>query len=232
MKTAIAIISYLLFTLSAYALDLKTPAPVDMISHSKPPSKDMYFASEIYPVGWSKDGHFAFVQKNEVAGRGGIKFSYFIIDSVTDKVAWNYIDDWIDSNNTTIHQSIKKSKNRFKKQLEKYEIVQNRGIDLHAFPLNHGDQKFFPEIEILKKKESHPFLGDIKSVSIFMNKNTKRKRIFLKKDPGAFSYWITGYFASPFEKRILVGIGEEKWGHEGTEGHIIFSGCSLKSGYK
>ncbi len=222
----------MVFSFSVYAADLKIPMLVDMMIYSKSPSKNMYFVSEIYPIGWSKDGHFAYIEKNEVAARGGVKFSYFIINAVTDKVVWSFIDDWPNSNNATVVQSIERSNKSFEEKVNKYQIVQNAGVDLHAFPMSQGRQIFSPKIEIIKKKEKHPFLGDIQSVGVFMNKNKKRKRIFFKKDPGAFSYWITGYFISPFEERILVGIGEEKWGFEGTEGSIIFSGCSLKGGYK
>lgn len=232
MKKFLSLFAFLIITVSGYALDLHIPKPVDMMMYSKPSSKSMYAVAKIYPVGWSKNGYFAFIQENDVEGRGGVAFSYIIINTITDKIVWNHLDDWVDSNDVNIKQSIERVKKVLSKHLMKYQIIQNRGVEFYSFPLIQGEQVFSPNIEIIKKQEKDPFLGDIQSVSIFMNKGTKKKRIFFKQNPRALSYWISGYFLSPYEKRILVSIGQEKWGFEGTEGSFIFSGSSLVLKYK
>ena len=232
MKKFLTLFTFFIITTSGYALDLQIPKSVDMMIFSKTPSKNMYTVSKIHPIGWSKNGYFALVQENEVEGRGGVEFSYIIINTLTDKILWNHLDDWLDAEDITIKQSIKRVKKVLVKHLAKYKIVQNVGVDFYPFPLKQDEQTFSPSINIIKKKEKDPFLGDIHSVSVFMNRETKKKKIFFKQNPNAFSYWVSGYFMSPYEKRILVSIGEEKWGFEGTEGHFIFSGCSLTDRYK
>ncbi len=44
--------------------------------------------------------------------------------------------------------------------------------------------------------------------------------------------WVSGYFMSPFEKRILVVVGRESYVFEGTEFFYHFFGCRLDTGFK
>ncbi len=212
MKSIISIFTFFLISVTGYAYELQIPKPVDMMKYSESPSEDMYSVSTIYPIGWSGNGYFAFIQEDEVAGRGGVKFLYIVISSTTDKIVWNYLDDWKNTNDVSVAKSIERVRKVLVEHLVKYQIVQNSGVELHPFPYHKDNQVFFPKIGISKKEDKHPFLGDIQSITIFMNRNEKKKRIYVKEDPGALSYWVSGYFASPFEKRILVSIGVEKWG--------------------
>ena len=216
------------FSFSAFGQEIHIQKNVNMMAFSKKPSSNMYAVSDIMPIGWSKDGKFAFVHKRSVAGRGGVIYSYIIINSVNDGIIWIYEDDWPNSDTVRVGKSIQKNQSIVVEQLKKYEIVQGQGTDLYDFPLLRDGAVYKPELKVRKKPEKHPFLGDIESLAVYMLRDDiKRKRIFYKDNPGAFSYWIAGYFLSPFEQRILVAIGEEKWGFEGTEGDFLFSGCSL-----
>lgn len=221
-----------LMALTVSASSMNDPIRAQMMSFSDAPSDSIYFIAKIYPLGWSKQGHFALIQENEIAGRGGITFTYIIIDAVSDQLVWHYVDDWPGSSNISVRHSLDKQAGRLSKKLDQYGVVRNAGVRLSSFPIAFDKNTFFPSIDIKRKKARDPFYGDIEHLSVYVTDGQRSKKIFSKTDPGAFSYWIAGYFASPFENRILVAIGEEKWGFEGTEGSFIFSGCLLSSGFK
>ena len=230
-----ATIVILLHCLSGYAFcqEVQIPAKADLMVFSRPMSSSMYAVAEIMPIGWSEDGKFAYAHRRSVAGRGGVLFSYIIVSSVTDEIVWKYEDDWPDSNTVTAAESVQRSREPIEVHLGKHNIVQGQGTTLNGFPLTREGASFEPELKVLRKAEKHPFLGDIASLGVHMVRDgAETKRILHRDDPGAFSYWIAGYFLSPFEPRILVVIGEEKWGFEGTEGDFIFSGCSLTRGFR
>jgi hypothetical protein len=222
--------------------DSIVPAKVDIMRFSQMPSDRIYAIAEIMPFGWSRDGKFAYLQKKYIAGRGGTLFSYVVINTVTDEVIWQYDDDWLDSNSVDAEVSFAKNRVNIETILDEYNIVHGKGVRLHNFPLVLNGNEYESKLEIIKKtgealvelEESGMvgFLGDIQSFKTYIVLNgRKKKNIFTKHDPKAFSYWVSGFFQSPFEERILVVIGEETWGNEGTEGGFIFSGCSLNTGF-
>lgn len=90
MKSAFTVILFFCFSCSAFSQEIHIQKNLNMMAFSKKPGKNMYAVSDIMPIGWSKDGKFAFVHKRSVAGRGGVIFSYIIINSVNDKIAWKY----------------------------------------------------------------------------------------------------------------------------------------------
>lgn len=229
------ILALLLFSISCqltHAYDIQLPHSVDMMAFSDiTQHRDMYAVAEIMPVGWSESGIFAYIKKEHIAGRGGVMFTYVIMSAIDDETQWKLIDDWPESNEVSIQQSINKHASLLQEQFTKFGIVQNPNIELLHFPSRINNNTYRPEILITRNSKKDPFLGDIATVTVNMQKNDKKKRILYLKQPGALSFWIAGYFQSPFEDRIVVAIGEENWGFEGSEGGFIFSGCSLSKGF-
>ncbi len=221
----------LIAALDLFGVDATPPKPAAMMAFSGKPGNNMYAVHEITPLGWSREGAFAYIETEYVEGRGGVLFTYVVLDAVNDRVLWRYEDDWPDSGDVELQVSMMKIEALLEAQLRHYGIIREAGIGLLGFPLREEGVQYTPKIALEKKAENDPFLGDIRSVSVYMHRDGSKKRIYHRNDPGALSYWIAGYFKSPFEPRILVAIGEERWGFEGTEGHFVFSGCSLQHGF-
>ena len=76
MKKAFITILFCWISCSAFCQEIHIQKNIDMMAFSRKPSKNMYAVSDIMPIGWSKDGKFAFVHKRSVAGRGGVTFSH------------------------------------------------------------------------------------------------------------------------------------------------------------
>ena len=231
LKIVLITIGILIAALEGLSGEIIVPKPAAMMAFSEKPGNNMYAVHEITPLGWSRDGAFAYIETEYVEGRGGVLFAYVVLDAVNDRVLWRYEDDWPDSGDVELRVSMMKIGELLKAQLGRYGIIREEGVALQKFPLREAGMRFAPEIVLEKKVENDPFLGDIRSVSVYIYRDRVKKRIYYRKDPGVLSYWIAGYFKSPFEPRILVAIGEERWGFEGTEGHFVFSGCSLQRGF-
>lgn len=209
------------------------PASVDIMAYSTRKPDGFFTVSEIFPVGWSRDGKFAYITKVSVGGRGGTLFTYFIVDTVTDKVVSEFEDDWSDSSDVSIEESIRKKMDIYSSQMHKYKILEGEGVRFFNFPIKDGGKTYEAKLEVVNKADEDPFLGSIQQVDVFVTLDGSiSKRIYSKGDTRAYSYWIAGYFLSPFEKRALVIIGEEKRAFEGTHGDFIFSGCSLERGFR
>jgi len=216
------------------AQEIQRPSDSGIMQFSERSGKSMYSVEDIFPIGWSERGSFAYVTRIQVAGRGGTLFSYFVVSAVTDDILWKLDDDWPATNSVSIDQSMARNRAALLQMLDRHSIRQGRGTRLREFPLVAEGVQYRPKIAVKKKKEGDPFLRrDIEQVSLhILRSDGTQKTILTKSDPGAFSYWTAGYFRSPYEPRILVAIGEQVPGFEGTEGHFLFSGCSLRKGFE
>lgn len=217
---------------------ITNPATVNMMAFSKKPSSSMYAIDTIIPIGWSRDGKFAYITANEVEGRGGHIFQFIIINTKNDKTIWKHEDDnenGMEINKTTISQSIQKNAKVLSHNLEKHNIIQDKGTTLFRFPYTSGNKKYEASINTVYKpqRKDQYGIGSIDSMKVLVTQNSnKNKIIFYTNKTDAFSYWIAGYFKNPYDKQILVAIGQEDFVFEGTEGSFNFSGCSLDSGFK
>ena len=233
MKRFFAATVLALVTSVCSAQEIQRPSDSRIMQFSERSGKNMYAVEDIFAIGWSEQGRFAYATRTHVAGRGGTLFSYFVVSAVTDDILWKLDDDWPATNSVSIDQSMARNRAALLQMLDRYSIRQGRGTRLREFPLVAEGVQYRPKIAVKKKKEGHPFLGDIERVSLhILRSDGTQKTIFTNSDPGAFSYWTAGYFRSPYEPRILVAIGEQVRGFEGTEGHFLFSGCSLRKGFE
>lgn len=235
MKNTILVLFTILFSINLFAGE-RIPGFIDLMVYSEKPSSRMYEVKRIAPIGWSKDGKFGFIKEDPVEGRGGVIYRYTILNTVDDNVAWLQLHDTFDDENTNndFTLSYKKHKKTFLEALEKYNIIQGEGIKFLDFPyIEDKNNSYDIELKTTKWKKKNPFRGDIKTLKVYATLNSsKKKRISSKNKSIAFSYWVAGYFKSPFENRILVLVGEEEFGFEGTEGDFLFIGCHTKLGFK
>ncbi len=237
MKYIILIISIFLIPLTSQAANSEPLKFINLMAYSqKPESGMMYQADSIIPIGWSRSGYFAYIKEAPVEGRGGVIYTYVIFDSINDKIVWSTEHDIIDGTEDSFEISYKQFKPTFLKALQKFKIEQGEGTKFEKFPYKSLEGSSYTiELKTQKRLSKNPqdfFLGDIKSlkVNVLKDRNIKKK-VYSKENLRAFSYWSAGYFKSPFEERILIVVGEEIYGFEGTEGKFIFIGCDLKRGF-
>ncbi len=177
----------------------------------------IYRAPSIRPVGWSKDGKYAYMERSVDNERGNIYIWYNIMDAVTDEKLESSTDD---ANWQTL--------------LDKYGIDTTHNMEFLLFPVEIDGSVYQPEFDIQINNVDGPAAGSIFGFTVYMKKDEKSKKIFSisSEDYDYLACWSEGFFLSPFEKRIVVVIGTESRGWKGTSDIFFWlAGSHLSFGF-
>lgn len=194
-----------------------------------------------YPIGWSKDGVFAYYTEPPDEACGCYFAELVIQDLRTDKILWKYsnmreeISD--DDNTETIENYWKKHHDEFAAKLAEYKIVPQNNSRLLAPAINLQTDVLTPKLTVNVKNVNDIYAdGD---VVLSLNSQRKgRKTLYQKKyNPKEISGFqtaeISGSLISPFESRAAVVMVEIYRGYEGPPNttQIRVVGASLIDGF-
>jgi len=201
-----------------------------------------------YPIGWSKDGKFAYYSEPGDEACGCYFAKLVILDLVSDKTLWSFDYDSSDAEGkgrkhppTTINALWREKRKLFNGKLSEYGIVAQRSFNLRLFPINQAGDQLTTELKIKENKdeETRPY-GIVNQATLQLISKRNGKKIILDKtygketDPEPLEMKVLGYLKSPFEPRIAVMLIEIQRGYEGpphtTQIKIVGSG--LSSGFK
>lgn len=215
--------------------------------------KDNKWSSEsvlyeaFYPIGWSKDGKFAYFTEPADEACGCYFANLIIQDMRTDKIVWSDIYNGDAERQTndmaetfTINTYWKKNQEKFSRKLAQYGIIAQKDFTLNYSSLKSRNDVFTPMLEVANmKNESDDFTigGD---VTLNMKSNKKGSKILYKKvfQPKEYSGFqgaeIGGILKSPYESRVAVIVVESYRGYEGppsiTRKKIV--GSDLTTGFR
>jgi hypothetical protein len=201
-----------------------------------------------YPIGWSKDGKFAYYSEPGDEACDCYFAKLIILDLVSDKVLWSF--DY-DSGNaegegrknppTTITTLWKEKRKLFSDKLREHNIVPQRPFSLLLFPIKQAGDQLTTELKIKENKDEETRLyGIVNQATLQLISRRNGKKTILDKtydtetDPSPLDLKVLGYTKSPFEPRIAVVMIEIHRGYEGPPHttHIKIVGSSLSSGFK
>ncbi len=195
--------------------------------------KTIYEYPEFYFIGMSKDSKAAYCTKRNVDGRGGSIVEFFIQDLVTDKIVWSDKLDLEECDGATILQEyIKSNYKKINEQLYNARIVPAVDLDwsYEKLPVTYGGKK----IKFTVNKElvgtEYDFLSVI-DYAITASDGNKSKTVTSEKNVRAEDVYLCGFIKSPFENRIMLIFGEERYVFEGSEIYYKTCGCALNSGF-
>jgi len=198
------------------------------------------------PIGWSRNGKFAYVIEPADEACGCYFMTLYIQDLVTDKILWRL--DYNSSNSQSQHpaQDLKslwpQKEAEISKMLNFHEISQSTDFELRSVPIIQDNYQYdFP-----LRNSFMPDMGEgyttIRNASIFMYRNGKSIIKIFNKDHGvvtnlsdggssssALKNNIQGYLMSPFENRIAMIYSYMDRGYEGPPNVINLDiiGCNL-----
>ncbi|MCR5318372.1 MAG: hypothetical protein K6E22_09100 [Treponema sp.] len=183
--------------------------------------------------GFSKDGKMAYSLEEEVDGRGGTIIQYMIQDLVTDKILWTTKDDtedWTGEQDsmatlTTFQISLNNKKSELRSAMQKYGIIQ-ADSEFLQFPTKDG-YSCTANIQDKTKDGEDDWLGKIDYQIRVKNPAGKSKTVASAKDVQAYQVVVCGYFKNPYENRLAIIYGEEKYVFEGTGISYHVAGCDL-----
>lgn len=202
-------------------------------------------AESFFPIGWSKDGKFAFYTEPVDEACHCYFAELYILDLKNDKILWsiNYNSDFLDEAKKekrpysleTLWQS---KRELFSENLNKHQIEPQGRLAVLSFPLTYNGDRLSTNMSIVENpdEESRPY-GVVRKATLQLRSKRSGKKTLSEKsyaEAMPLDVRVLGYIKSPFEERIAVVLLEVFRGYEGPPhtGHIKIVGASLNTGFK
>jgi hypothetical protein len=207
--------------------------PSELVYNKKGPN---FLYDRIYPIGWSKNGLFAYIIEPADEGSGLYWFEIVILDIVNNKVAWSWKPAEVPEGN--VAKIWKENYDLFRKNLRQSEIIQLKGFTLKSGKTSYKGNDY--ELVLDSKTQTDKDFGFdvIKEVQIrIVSPELGEKQIYNQKS-GDYSLilgaYIPGYLLSPFDDRVVVIYQKERAGYEGPPNVVFFDliGSDLIRGFK
>ena len=206
-------------------------------------SPDKLLLEKFYPLGWSKDGKFAYYTEPADEACGCYFANLIIQDMRTDKVVWSYTNvnqDFGDNPpEETIKSFWKKHQKEFSRRLAQFRIVAGNDFKLLNSPLETVNDSikidFFSDVKLTE--DAYNSKGNVILKLISGKKGAKtvyRKSYSGTGSAGIINIGIGGVLLSPFEPRTAIVLVETRRGWEGPPNitQIKIVGANLTDGFK
>ena len=193
-----------------------------------------------YPIGWSKDGKFAFyVEPPDEAC--GCYFGHLVIQDLrTDKILWEKKHEGSEEKEENLQTVWRQNQKEFSRKLAEYGIVAQKRFVRQASAFKYQTDNLTPKLINNVKFEDGSDLGIsgkffVQLISKQQGAKTLYERTF---DPEKYESFIdvelSGSLLSPFEPRAAVILVERRRGWEGPP-HVTLVrvvGAALTAGFK
>ena len=246
----------LLITSSVHSQDKSTPVrtfsnPVELKLkvnrrdyHRKNDLGGNFAIENFYPIGWSKDGKFAYYIE-PVDEACDCYFGKIVIsDLKSDADVWHF-----DYSSDEREEGAKKPRslaalwnaNRklFSAKLSENNIEPHRAVRVLSFPVRHKTDRITSALSFERKpmSEADRIYGDISRVRVQVTSlQNGKKTVFDQQYPEAKPLYVgmIGYLKSPFEPRVAIILVEIYRGYEGPPhvGSVRIVGASLDGNSK
>jgi hypothetical protein len=209
--------------------------------------QEQLIIEEFYPVGWSKDGKFAYYAEPGDEACGCYFGQLFILDLKNDRVLWSFDYNGLDDQSQeqknapkSINDLWGRNRKLFSDKLREHQIVPQGRFALLSFPINYDGDQLRTDLKIKENKneETRYYSGVLEAQLQLISKRNGKKTVFentygTDQDATPLELKVLGYLKSPFEPRIAVMLTEIHRGYEGPPHttHIKIVGSSLSSGF-
>ncbi len=229
---------------------IKILKPKDVSDNDKPPETyqmpdelvytpqhDKLLYHKFYPIGWSRDGKFAYISEPADEACGCYFFKIAIQDMITDDVVWEwkYNDDGKGDDLKTVWW---KNLRTFTEKLHEYKIIQLQNIEIEPPAFQYDNRKYYLDLDT-KLREDPDYGFDVMQRAIISIRSPQlgKKTIFNYYERNyamVLNTMLIGHIKNPYEDRICIIHTEERRGYEGPPNVIYFklSGCDLMEGYE
>lgn len=190
-------------------------------------SNQVVTGSSFYPIGWSRNGKFAYVFEYVAEGLGEPVREYNIQDMVSDESVYAKMQTGVDAEPLPAE---------FLDTCEEVGISLN-GAELSLFPMIVGDLAYSAHLEGFFFVEDGHFFGDnLEQYLVRMFRSdgtTKVIHQYLVPRTNLYDVRILGCFRSPFENRVAVALCRISYGHEASLATSVhFVGSHLSYGFE
>ncbi|MBR4215251.1 MAG: hypothetical protein IKR94_08015 [Bacteroidales bacterium] len=223
------------------------PVPIEDIKerYSAPaelkycPQSDEYLFEKFYPIGWSKDGHFAYIIEPADEAAGLYFFKFRIQNMISDKIVYEWeLDPEEEVESGSVKQMWKDYETVFAEKLNKYGIIQQKNFKLEGTEFTKNDKKFKVVIENEMETNNDFGFEVVKSTQISIKSPELGEKQIYNYTEKEFNLCvgkiIQGVLISPFENRVAVMVKAENCGYEGPPNVIseFLVGTNLTESFK
>lgn len=208
-----------------------------------------FYTESFYPIGWSKDGNFAYYVEPVDEDCGCYFANLVILNLKTDKVLWAFEhrgdgteEDMKAGKPYSLITLWRANRKLFSDKLREHNIEPQGRAALLSFPANYRGDILTADF----KAERQPGLGEdariygvVGKLTLHLNSKRSGKKTILEhsyKPDDLLPLYVgmVGYVKSPFEPRIAVILMEIVRGWEGppNTGSVKIVGANLATGFK
>ncbi|HMO81469.1 MAG TPA: hypothetical protein PKD24_11835 [Pyrinomonadaceae bacterium] len=199
-----------------------------------------YITASFYPIGWSRDGKFAYLVVPADEACGCLTLHIFIQDLRTDRVVWKetYDGEAEPEIPETLDTAWPKVQNDYSAKLRQYGIEQADKFELIHPAIRLDNDVLTPEVTVAIETDGVFEVDGTVTVRMVSQRNgvkTISRNRYHRKDVNSIrNAEIAGSLISPFEKRAAVILIEEHRGYEGPPNvtRIRVVGSTLTTGFK
>jgi hypothetical protein len=211
-------------------------------------SGQAFYTENFYPIGWSKNGNFAYYIEPVDEACGCYFAKLVILDLKSDKVLWEFEHqgDFIDDDKKagkpySLSTMWRANRKLFSGKLREYGIEPQGATRLFTFPATYEGDRLTADFKARWREglgEDARIYGVVGHLSLQLNSQQKGKKTVLDytyADEAIPLYvGMLGYVKSPFEPRIAVILMEIHRGWEGPPnvGNVKIVGAHLATGFK
>ena len=212
--------------LSAETVKQAYSAPAELQYYKQ---SNEYIFQKFYPIGWSKDGKFAYVIEPADEAAGLYFFKLRIQSMISDKIVYEWELDPDEGVETgSVKQMWKENQMTFAAALNEHKIIPQKDIKLLGTEFNTEEGKF--KVTIENQMETDPDFGFevVKTTNIDI-------RAYTENDYNqCLGRIVQGVIKSPYEKRVAVLVKEELRGYEGPPNVVrsFLVGADLERSFK
>jgi len=198
---------------------------------SNKPPHETWIAEKFFPIGWSKDGKFAYYVEPADEACGCYFAKLVIQDLKTDKILWehDYTGEESSDETETIKTHWQKNRRLFSRQLTKYGIVAGEKFSLMTSSVDYENDSLTPKLELNFDPDNESgteidgefYYGVEGSLILRLVSKEKGEKVIYRrnyhpKDGNLYrGAELTGFLKSPYEPRIAVILIEIIRGYEG-----------------
>lgn len=198
-----------------------------------------------YPIGWSKDGKFAYYLEPVDEACGCYFGKLVIVDLKNDAVVWqfDYTSESDEERNDKKPKSLAAlwaaNRKLFSDKLNENNIEPQRTTRVLPLPVTYKTDRLTPSLSIERKpmREEDRIYGDISRARVQLtSRRNGMKTVLDQKYPDAKPLYVgtVGYLKSPFEPRVAIILVEIYRGYEGPPhvGQLRIVGASLDKNFR
>lgn len=214
------------------------------IGESDPNEEDTpakLMTENFYPIGWSRDGKFAYLVEPPDEACGCYFAEIVIVDLSTDKIVWK--ERWDSSDlpkpeEDDLDALWKRKGKAYSAKLNQHRIEPISNEQLVHPTISFDGDVLTPKVDIKIKTDDVYEVDGTVTLTMTSQKHVSkviRRDVYKKSDTNGFrTAEITGSLKSPFESRVAVIVVEVMRGWEGPPHttRIKVVGATLNSGFK